>query len=90
MIDQMRGGLRHAAGVARRAQPAALAREGDKEVMRAASENNWGSGPEQSRAPGCRIRGCGETPVTQMPALAGRSDRLLAPAPPPSCLHVPP
>jgi len=35
VIDQVRRGLRHASGVARGAQPAPLAREGDQEVMAA-------------------------------------------------------
>lgn len=35
MIDQMRCVLRHPPGVARRTQPAPLAREGDQEVMAA-------------------------------------------------------
>ena len=33
MVDQMRGGLRHATGIARRADTSAFTREGDKKVM---------------------------------------------------------
>jgi hypothetical protein len=50
MIDQMRGGLRHAAGVARRAYRAAFARERHEEVMPAVRTSGPGEAVGQDAA----------------------------------------
>ena len=59
MIDQMRRGLRHAPGVARRTQRAPLAREGNQEVVPAVRTSGTGETVGEERA----VRGFSTSPM---------------------------